>query len=218
LKGFYWNSRGLSDLAKYPNIAEAIRNHNLDFVAVMEIGKRDMSKSNFARLSGGADFVWHCFPPRGRSGCILLRINANVHDLNFVVEGEFYIKFHLYNKFDKFKWILKAVYGPAPEEFKSPFLSELVRAWQQNPLPTFIGGDFNIMRSSKEKNSNKYSNRWPFLFNAVIDSFYLQEIDITGRQFAWANSLPQPTYKKLDRVLMTTEWEFKYPLVTVHAL
>ena len=26
------------------------------------------------------------------------------------------------------------------------------------------------------------------------------------------------TYEKLDRVLMTTEWELKYPLITVHAL
>ena len=41
---------------------------------------------------------------------------------------------------------------------------------------------------------------------------------MTGRQSTWANSLPDPTYEKLDRVLMTTECEFKYPLVTVHAL
>jgi len=41
---------------------------------------------------------------------------------------------------------------------------------------------------------------------------------LTGRQFTWANSLSHPTDEKLDRVLMTTEWEFKYPLVTVHAL
>ena len=46
-----------------------------------------------------------------------------------------------------------------------------------------------------------------FLFNAVIDSFDLREIDLTGRQFTWANSLSIPTYEKLDRVLMTTEWE-----------
>jgi hypothetical protein len=32
------------------------------------------------------------------------------------------------------------------------------------------------------------------------------------------NSLPAPTYEKLDRVLMTTEWEFKFPLVSVRAL
>ena len=40
MKGFYWNSRGLSDLAKYKYISDAIRDHKLDFVAVMETGNR----------------------------------------------------------------------------------------------------------------------------------------------------------------------------------
>ena len=113
MKGFYWNSRGLSDLAKYRYIAEAIRDHNLDFVAVMETGKQDMSKSNLFRLSGGADFTWHCLPPRGRSGGILLGINASFLDLSLIVEGEFYIKFHLCNKSDNFKWILMAENNPS---------------------------------------------------------------------------------------------------------
>ena len=78
-------------------------------------------------------------------------INAMVLDLSLIVEGEFFIKFHLRNKNDDFKWILMAVYGPAQDEFKPPFLSELVYTCQQNPLPTLIGGDFNIMRHSKEK-------------------------------------------------------------------
>jgi hypothetical protein len=33
-----------------------------------------------------------------------------------------------------------AVYGPAQEDFKIAFLSELVRTCQQNPLPVLIGG------------------------------------------------------------------------------
>jgi hypothetical protein len=52
----------------------------------------------------------------------------------------------------------------------------------------------------------------------VIDSFYLREIDLSGRQFTWANPMVNPTYEKLDRFLMTIEWEFKYPLVSVQAL
>ena len=74
-----------------------------------------------------------------------------------------------------------AVYGPAQEEFKTHFLIELVRACQQNPLPTLIGGDFNIMRNSREKNNDRFSDRWPFLFIAVIDSFDLMEIFLSGR-------------------------------------
>jgi hypothetical protein len=38
------------------------------------------------------------------------------------------------------------------------------------------------------------------------------------RQFTWANSLPDPTYEKLDRVLMDANWESKFPMVSVRAL
>jgi endonuclease/exonuclease/phosphatase family metal-dependent hydrolase len=74
------------------------------------------------------------------------------------------------------------------------------------------------MRHIREKNKNNFNPRWLFLFNAVIDSFDLREIELSGRQFTWANSLPDLTYEKLDRVLMSIEWELKYPLVTVRAL
>lgn len=90
-------------MAKYLYIVNTIKDHSLDFVVVMEIGKQDMSKMNLTRLSSGADFIWHCLAPRGRSGGIQLGVNATVLDLSLIVEGEFYIKFHLYNKLDSFK-------------------------------------------------------------------------------------------------------------------
>jgi hypothetical protein len=46
----------------------------------------------------------------------------------------------------------------------------------------------------------------------------LKEIQLTGRKYTWANNLAIPTFEKLDRILVTTEWEEKYPLTTVHAL
>ena len=78
-------------MAKYRYISEAIREQNLNFVAVMETGKKDMSRANLNRLSGGADYIWHCLPPRGRSGGILLGINALNLELSLIVEGEFFL-------------------------------------------------------------------------------------------------------------------------------
>jgi hypothetical protein len=57
-----------------------------------------------------------------------------------------------------------------------------------------------------------------FLFNAIIDGFDLREIEMSGRKFTWANDLQVPTYEKLDRVLVSVEWEQKFPLATVDAL
>jgi hypothetical protein len=68
-----------------------------------------------------------------------------------------------------------------------------------------VGGDFNIIRRRKEKNNNRYDDRWPFLFNVVINNLNLREIEPSERQYTWANNLPKPTYEKLDRVLVTME-------------
>ena len=81
-----------------------------------------------------------------------------------------------------------------------------------------IGGDFNIMRGPQEKSKGNFANRWPFLFNAVIDAYNLRELELSGRQFTWANNLSNQTFEKLDRILVTTEWETKYPKATVQAL
>jgi hypothetical protein len=56
------------------------------------------------------------------------------------------------------------------------------------------------------------------LFNAIIDNLDLREIEMSGRRFTWANSRRVPTYERLDRVLVSTEWEQQFPLATVEAL
>ena len=56
------------------------------------------------------------------------------------------------------------------------------------------------------------------MFNTIIESLDLREIELSGRKFTWANTLPVPTFEKLDRVLASVDWEQKFPLVTVQAL
>ena len=101
---------------------------------------------------------------------------------------------------------------------KSNFLSEMVRVCSKETLPIIIGGDFNIIHRLDEKNNDNYSDRWPFMFNAVIDTLNLREIDLTGRKFTWANNLPNQTFEKLDRVLVCTDFESKYTHTTVRTL
>ena len=74
------------------------------------------------------------------------------------------------------------------------------------------------MRRAEDKSNDNFSLRWPKLFNSIIANLELHEIDMVGCQFTWANDLNPPTFEKLDRVLMSPEWELKFPNVTVHAL
>jgi hypothetical protein len=85
-------------------------------------------------------------------------------------------------------------------------------------LPILMGGDFNILRHTHEKNNKNLDGKWSFLFNCVIDGLNLRELEMSGRRYTWANSFPNPIYEKLDRIQMSTEWELNHPLCTVVAL
>ena len=174
MNGIFMNSRGLGDLAKHLHIAQCIRDHSLDFVAILEIGRRDFSDSLLNRLSGGLDFSWHSRPPRGRLGGMLVGIRSESMDVLAITGGDFYMKFHIRNKVDNFIWSLVAVYGAAQESHKVAFLREVVNLARDNPHPILIGGDFNMLRFPHEKSRGRFDNHWPFLFNVVIDSLDLK--------------------------------------------
>ena len=162
--------------------------------------------------------MWHCMAPRGRSGGMLLGVNLLSFDIGEIEEGDFLIRFKVRHREDDYKFNLISVYGPAQMDHKAQFLSEVVRVCSKEALPIVIGGDFNIIRRPDEKNNDNYNDRWPFLFNAVIDSLNLREIEMSRRKFTWANHLQNQTFEKLDRILVCTDFETMYPLTTVLAL
>jgi hypothetical protein len=71
------------------------------------------------------------------------------------------------------------------------------------------------MRQPEDKNKDNFDPRWPILFNAVIESQELREIVMPLRQFTWAGPRDDPTYEKLDRILVSTDWGDKFPIATV---
>jgi len=125
------------------------------------------------------------------------------------------VKFTLRCKNDGFKFVLYTVYGPAQYQNKQTFLAELANTCSKESLPYLIGGDFNIMRRPEDKSSGVFDFKWPNLFNDVIESLDLKEIVMSGRQFTWAGPGDNPIFEKLDRVLVSTDWEDKFPLSTV---
>ena len=218
MKGIFWNSRGLRDLAKLRFLSELTKEQNLDFIALLETCRKNYTDIELNNLCAGRHFLWSWIEPKGHSGGILLGINPSVFYIGFISQGEYYIKVRMRNKADGFQWNLIAVYGAAQPEHKQCFLTELVQCCQNESLPLMLGGDFNIIRGPGEKNKDNYDDRWPSLFNAVINSLDLKELELSGRKFTWANSLIDPTFERLDRVLVSTEWELQFPRTTVQAL
>ena len=53
MKGLFWNSRGLGDLAKHRYICEVVKEQHLDFVAILETVKKDFSVSSLNHVVDG---------------------------------------------------------------------------------------------------------------------------------------------------------------------
>lgn len=56
------------------------------------------------------------------------------------------------------------------------------------------------------------------MFNEFIDKFELREIYRSGGGYTWSNNQSAPTQSNLDRILVSTDWELKFPLTTLTSL
>ena len=126
MKGIFWNSDGFRDPKKHRFVSDLTKEHNLSFIAISETVRKSFTDSCLRNLCGGRNFIWHVEEPKGHSGGILLGIDIDVYDIGAIEEGDYYVKFKLCNKGDSFKWALTAVYGPAQNDKKEEFLTELV--------------------------------------------------------------------------------------------
>jgi endonuclease/exonuclease/phosphatase family metal-dependent hydrolase len=113
-------------------------------------------------------------------------------------------------------WLI--VYGAAQEDEKEDFLRDLGEICREQDLPMLVVGDFNLLRDSTDKNTTLRPSRWNDMFNYIINTCELRELDMAGGQYTWSNNHSTPTLEKLDRFLVSKEWELLFPLTTVHKL
>jgi hypothetical protein len=89
--------------------------------------------------------------------------------------GDFYIKLHIRNKSDNFKWSLIAIYGAAQNPFKPNFLHELVNLAKDNSYPIIIEG-FSLLRYPHENSKGRFDNHWPFFYSMLSLIVFILEI------------------------------------------
>jgi hypothetical protein len=114
------------------------------------------------------------------------------------------------------KWCILNVYGFAQEDKKEDFLREMASFCGKCKDPYVIGGDFNILRFSSEKNKVFVPNRFSDMFNSVINAYDLKELHMSGGKYTWSNNQANPTLEKLDKILVSKEWERLYPTILVY--
>jgi hypothetical protein len=95
MKGVFWSSRGLGDLAKHRFLVELVKEKQINFIPISETGRDSFPDHVLKNLCAGHDFLWHTMAPHGRSGGILLGVDLSVFDIGAIDEGDFYVNFTL---------------------------------------------------------------------------------------------------------------------------
>jgi hypothetical protein len=119
---------------------------------------------------------------------------------------------------DNLIWRLIVVYGAPYEDKKIEFLEELELVMDKWQGPTMIGGDFNLVRNSEEKSNGVVNWNHVNGFNDWIHRWGLVELSDPYRTFSWSNNQANPIMAKLDRILVSVNWDAKYPTSQVTML
>ena len=70
-----------------------------------------------------------------------------------------------------------------------------------------------------EEKSNNNLNRWIMRkFKEFVDNCELKEVYMHGWRFTWTNEREQLVMTKIDRVLVSLDWELNFPDVLLQAL
>jgi len=68
-----------------------------------------------------------------------------------------------------------------------------------------MGGDFNIMRYSSDKNKPFSPNKYSDLFNWMINTYELRDLNLNGGNYTWSNNQDFSTLERLDRISMSED-------------
>ena len=62
-----------------------------------------------------------------------------------------------------------------------------------------------------ERSNTNYPMQHMNRFRSLVSTLGLMDLPLQGRRFTWSNGRDIPTYVRLDRFLMSSEWSASYP-------
>lgn len=212
-----WNVRGLNNSAKRKAMKEFIASVKVNVVCLQET-KLEVIDHFMVLQCLGPSFDGFAYLPavETRGGVLLawdttiLTIDQFQHDTNSLT-GYVHTK-------EGVSWWITAVYAPQGDELKTQFLMDLDARRAVCPGPWMLLGDFNMILRASEKNNTNINRTMMSKFRSFVDDHELKEIYMHGRIYTWSNERDAPTLTKIDRVLVSVDWEIAYPDHLLQAL
>ncbi|RVW93853.1 Zinc finger CCCH domain-containing protein 37 [Vitis vinifera] len=167
----------------------------------------EMSLGVVRSLGVGRFLEWGSLNARGAAGGVVVFWDNRVLELVGMEVGLFSISCRFKNCEDGFRWIFSGVYGPTMKRYRELFWEELgaIRGLWNDPW--CIGGDFNMIRFPNERRRGGRVSPSMRRFSEVIDDLDLRDLPLQGGPFTWSGGLNRQAMSRLDRFLVSEDWE-----------
>ena len=209
-----WNVRGANNLNKRNVIRNFIRSQRVDLVCLQETKLQNLSSADARSLGVGRLADWRAVEAEGSAGGVLVFWDTRKLELVEAELGHFSVTCMFKNVEDGFLWAFTGVYGPVKRSKRELFWQELGAVKGLWGGPWCIGGDFNVVLSPNDRNSDcrlSYSMR---RFMEVLNELGLRDLPLQGGPFTWRGGLNNQRMSRLDRFLVTADWEIQFSNVT----
>ena len=210
LKLFSWNVRGANNSDKRNIIRNFIRSQRVDLVCLQETKFQEMSEADARSLGVGRLAEWRVVEAEGTTGGILVFWDKRKLEVMEVEIGHFSVTCIFKNTEDGFQWAFTGVYGPVERNKSELFWEELGSVKGSWEGPWCIGGDFNMVLSPNERNKGGRFSHSMRRFLEVMNELGLRDLPLQGGPFTWRRGLNNQCMSRLDRFLVTADWESRF--------
>ena len=210
VKLFSWNVRGANNPNKRNVIRNFIRSQRVDLVCLQETKIQELTPAVVRSLGVGRLFEWKAVEAEGSAGGILVFWDIRKLELVETEIGDFSVTCMFKNVGDGLMWAFTGVYGPVKRSKRELFWEELGALRGLWEGPWCIGGDFNMVLSPDDRNSGGRISHHMRRFNEVINELGLRDLPLQGGPFTWRGGHNNQRMSRLDRFLVSTDWESQF--------
>ena len=108
---------------------------------------------------------------------------------------------------DGFDWACSGIYGPHNDIERLELWNELTMVRNRWASPWCAIGDFNVIRVPSERWGQSGFSPTMVAFLDWIDNLQLVDLPLVGGQYTWCNGSSPPSMSRLDRALISLDWE-----------
>jgi hypothetical protein len=164
-----------------------------------------VSKAAVHSLWGYNNVDWCYLGSLGASRGILLTWDIEEHMEAYTVACSFR------NVDDNFEWAFASVCGPNVDSDKIVLWDELVGLLSLWNVPWCIGGDYNIIYVPRKRSSSSRLSQAMLEFPKFIFEHGLMDLPLVGSSFTWFDNRDPLVWSRIDRFLLSPDWEAYFP-------